>query len=95
MIVYKEMLSPHRPTVLPDPAGMRFRRELYDVINRVLREQQTADAATAKLGLSEDDLQSFHPRLALELRILDVCNCARYRLPMEQVQEWIDAGRPQ
>lgn len=74
---------------------MRFRRELYDVINRVLREQQTADAATAELSLSKDDLQSFRPRLAQELRILDVYNCARYRLPMELVQEWVEAGRPQ
>lgn len=47
MIVYKEILSPHRPTRVPDPVGMRFRRELYEVINRVLCEQQTADAATA------------------------------------------------
>lgn len=95
MIVDKEMLSPHRPIVLPDPVGMRFRRELYDVINRVLLEQQRADTATAELGLSEDDLQSFRPRLAQELRILDVYNCARYRLPMELVQEWVEAGRPQ
>ncbi len=65
------------------------------MINRVLLEQQTADAAAAELGLSEDDIQSFRPRLAQELRILDVYNCARSRLPMELVQEWVEAGRPQ
>jgi hypothetical protein len=33
--------------------------------------------------------------LAEELRVLDLYNCARYRLAMDQVQEWIEAGRPQ
>ncbi len=94
MTIYKEMLSPHRPKGVPDPVGMRFRRELNEVINRVLRERQTADAATAELGLSEDDIQLFRPRLAQELRILDVYNCGRYRLSLDLVQQWVEAGRP-
>lgn len=94
MIVYKEMLSPNHPAGVPDPVRMRFRGALNEVINRVLREQQTADAATAELGLSEDDIQLFLPILAQELRILDVCNCARYRLSMDLVQQWVEAGRP-
>lgn len=94
MIIYKEMLSPHHPTGVPDPVRLRFRGELNEVITQVLHEQQTAEAATATLGMSEDDVQLFRPILAQELRILDVYNCARYRLSMDLVQRWVEAGRP-
>lgn len=79
---------------VPDPVRFRFRGKLNEAIGRVLREQQTAEAATATLGLSEDNVQLFRPILAQELRILDVYNCARYRLSMDLVQQWVEAGRP-
>ncbi|ADP13442.1 hypothetical protein AXYL_00080 [Achromobacter xylosoxidans A8] len=49
----------------------------------------------AALALSEDDVHVFRPMFVEELLVLDLYNCACYRLPMELVQEWIDAGRPQ
>lgn len=52
-------------------------------------------SAVAALALSEDDMHLFRPMFVEELLVLDLCNYARYRLSMEQVQEWIDAGRPQ
>ncbi|WP_454672761.1 Fic family protein [Achromobacter pestifer] len=79
---------------VPDPVRLRFREKLNEAISRVVRERQTADAAVAALGLSEDDARVFRPMLAQELHVLDLHNCARYRLPMEQVRAWIDAGRP-
>ncbi|MGB3431737.1 Fic family protein [Achromobacter sp.] len=79
---------------VPDPVRFRFREKLNEAIGRVLHEQQTAEAATATLGMSEDDVQLFRPILAQELRILDVYNCARYRLSMDLVQRWVEAGRP-
>lgn len=79
---------------VPDPVRFRFREKLNEAIGRVLHEQQTAEAATAMLGMSEDDVQLFRPILAQELRILDVYNCARYRLSMDLVQQWVEAGRP-
>ena len=79
---------------VPDPVRLRFREQLNEAICRVIRERDTIDAAIAALALSEDDAQAFRPLLAQELRVLGLHNCARYRLPMEQVQRWIDAGRP-
>lgn len=80
---------------VPDPVRLRFREKLNEAIGRVVRARQTADAALAALALSEDDARVFRPMLAEELRVLDLYNCARYRLAMDQVQEWIEAGRPQ
>lgn len=57
-----------------------------------MRARQTTDAAVAALALSENDAHVFRPMLAEELLVLDLYNCARYRLPMELVQEWVDAG---
>jgi len=57
--------------------------------------RETADAAVAALALSENDAHVFRPILVEELLVLDLYNCARYRLPMELVQEWVEAGRPQ
>ena len=80
---------------VPDPVRLRFREKLNQAISRVVCARQTADTAVAALALSEDDARVFRPMLAEELRVLDLYNCARYRLAMEQVQEWIEAGRPQ
>ncbi|EJO29541.1 Fic family protein [Achromobacter marplatensis] len=79
---------------VPDPIRLRFREKLNEAISRVVRARQTADAAVAALALSKDDAHVLRPMLAEELLLLDLYNCARYRLPMEQVQEWIEAGRP-
>lgn len=79
---------------VPDPVRLRFREQLNEAISRVVRERDTIDAAMAALGLSKEDALAFRPLLAQELRVLGLHNCARYRLPMEQVQRWIDAGRP-
>lgn len=80
---------------VPDPTRLRFREALNEVIGRVVRDGQTAAQAVATLALSEEDVQVFQPMLAQELSVLELHNCARYRLTMEQTRQWIDAGRPQ
>jgi len=80
---------------VPDPVRLRFREKLNEAISRVVRARQTTDAAVAAQALSEDDVHVFRPILVEELLVLDLYNCARYRLPMELVREWVEAGRPQ
>lgn len=80
---------------VPDPVRLRFREKLNEAISRVVRARQTTNAAVAALALSEDDVHVFRPILVEELLVLDLYNCARYRLPMELVHEWVEAGRPQ
>lgn len=80
---------------VPDPTRLRFREALNEAIGRVVRDGQTADEATTSLDLPAPDIPVFTPLLAEELRILDLHNCARYRLALSQVRRWIEAGRLQ
>lgn len=81
-------------TGVPDPVRLRFRDRLTEVIGAIVREGSRATAAIADAGLSESDIKIFGPMLAQELKILDLHNCARYRLALGQVRRWIEAGRP-
>lgn len=80
---------------VPNPTRFRFREMLNEAIGRVVRDGQTASQAVATLTLSAEDEQVFQPMLAQELRMLELHNCARYRLTMGQARQWIEAGRPQ
>ena len=80
---------------MPDPLRLQFREALNDAMGLVVREGKTAEHATAALSLPPGQVASFRPLLDAELRMLEVYNCARYRLTMGQVKQWIEAGRPQ
>jgi hypothetical protein len=80
---------------VPDPVRLRFREALNEVVGCVVRDGQTAAQAIAALALPEGDAAEVQRLLADELRVLDVHNCARYRLAMGQVRRWLEAGRPQ
>lgn len=80
---------------IPDAARLRFREDLNDAISQIVRDGKTVNQAMAALGLSAADATIFEPMLLKELGVLELYNCARYRLTMRQTQEWIEAGRPQ
>lgn len=80
---------------IPDAARLRFREALNDAISQIVRDGQTVNQAMAALGLSATDAKIFEPMLLKELRVLELYNCARYRLTMRQTQQWIEAERPQ
>lgn len=80
---------------VPDPVRLQFREALNEAIGLVVRERQSCTEAIAAMSLSEDQAAIFRPLLAAELRALDLHNCARYRLTLRQVEQWIAAGRPQ
>jgi len=80
---------------VPDPVRLQFREALNEAIGRVVRDRQTCEEAIAAMSLPDEQVDVFRPLLAAELRTLDVHNCARYRLTLRQVEQWIAAGRPQ
>ena len=80
---------------VPDPVRLRFREALTEAVGRVVRDGESAGAVLTALGLSPEDMPLFAPMLVRELRTLEVHNCARYRLTMQQARQWIEAGRPQ
>lgn len=79
---------------VPDPVRLHFREVLNEAIGAVVRERRRAHEVVAELLLSEQEQLQFEPLLRAELDVLALHNCARYRLSMRQVKDWIDAGRP-
>ncbi len=80
---------------LPDPVRLQFRERLGEAIVRVVREGDSLNSAVAKMNLSEEDSLTLARLLKEELAILNIYNCARYRLTLSQVSHWIETGRAQ
>lgn len=79
----------------PDPVRLRYRELLNEVIQLVVRERKSIVDALSMLEISQDSAPGFRNLLEVELKKLDVYNCARYRLTMRATESWIDNGRPQ
>ncbi|GLQ88914.1 Fic family protein [Dyella flagellata] len=78
----------------PDPVRLRFREHLNEAIRRIVIDRVAAAGAMALLQLTPEELAQFQPLLRSELQLLDVHNCARYRLSLSATQAWVAAGRP-
>lgn len=76
----------------PDPLRVRYRELLGDAVRRVVGGLPLAEVIGA-LGLPDQDRDAFTTMARDELAHLEPYNCARYRLPISQVQQWIDDGR--
>jgi len=79
---------------VPDPVRLQYRELLNEAINAVVREGVTVEQAMDEMALAVATRAELAPLLRSELEVLGLHNCARYRLPLKQVQAWIDAGRP-
>lgn len=79
---------------VPDPVRLQYRELLNEAINAVVREGTSVEQAMDEMALAVATRAEFAPLLRSELEVLGLHNCARYRLPLKQVQDWIDAGRP-
>lgn len=71
----------------------RFRAQLADAVRRVVAGEALPDV-TATLHIPAEDRQEFISTVRAELAHLEVWNCARFRLPIPEVERWIEAGRP-
>jgi Fic family protein len=71
----------------------RYRAQLGDAVRRVVAGEQLPDV-TATLHVQAEDQQEFINTVRAELAHLEVWNCARFRLPIAEVEQWIAAGRP-
>jgi fido (protein-threonine AMPylation protein)/DNA-binding transcriptional ArsR family regulator len=98
-LVYRRSIKKYTVTLeamgIPDPFRLRYREALNQVIGTVVLDRNNVDAVIAEIGIDEHDVPRFSTLVQEELRVLDVFNCARYRLTMGQVKEWVDDGRPQ
>ena len=82
----------------PDVFRIRHRADLQEVLCAVVRDRRTLSAAVADLamrGVDAPDLPRLHELARQELDGLAEHNCARWRMGLREVQQWIGAGRPQ
>jgi fido (protein-threonine AMPylation protein) len=79
---------------IPDKVRLGFRMALTEVIGRIVRDNMTAEQAISGLKMAPDQEALFREIVLDELAILGMHNCARYRLGMQQTEDWIAAGRP-
>ena len=79
---------------MPDPLRARYREVLGDAVRQVVESGRSIEQAMQQLPIAPDDQIAFANMLQLDLRSLDVFNCARYRLSLAKTEEWVKRGRP-
>lgn len=70
-----------------------YRTQLADAVRRMVGGEQLA-GVTESLHIQPEDRQEFSNTVRAELAHLEVWNCARFRLSIPDVEQWIAAGRP-
>lgn len=78
----------------PDAFRVRNREHLSEAIQRVIREGQPLQQATADIGLPAEEIDAFRAMLEAELNAITPHNCARYRITLGEAQAWMERGRP-
>ena len=71
----------------------RYRAQLGDAVRRVVARQKLPEVM-ATLNIAAEDQEEFINTVGGELAHLEVWNCARFRLSIPEVEQWIVAGRP-
>lgn len=77
----------------PDPFRITYRETLSQVIQSVVRDHISMSSAIDKASIPEKDRKRFEDMLDKELSTLGPHNCARFRLGIRDVEEWVWAGR--
>ncbi|QGY32639.1 Fic family protein [Pantoea cypripedii] len=96
--LYRRSISRYKVTLdamgVPDPFRLLQRENLNIAIRYIVVERQDIEEIIASIGIDSADKAQFRMLLLNELRVLQVHNCARYRLTLRQVDNWIKDGRP-
>ena len=78
----------------PDPLRARYREHLGDAIRQIVATGSTLSTAVDTLAIPNADRPAFIELLRVELANLGPYNCARYKLPINETEEWVAKGRP-
>ncbi|MBA4232260.1 hypothetical protein D7S78_18830 [Ralstonia pickettii] len=73
---------------------LRYRLHLGDAVRQIVACGVTFDRAIEDARIPAADVEWFRQMLNTELQYLATYNYARFRLSGEEVQDWIDRGRP-
>lgn len=78
----------------PDPFRVLHREKLSEAMQRIVRDGVALRRAIKGMLLPTEEVKRFAAMLEAELKALTPHNCARYRLTLGEVQEWIGRGKP-
>ena len=78
----------------PDPFRLKHREQLSTAVNSVVCDGRRMTDAISDFLLSDLDRIEFVSMLKDELAVLSEHNCARHRVTMRMVEQWIKKGRP-
>lgn len=78
----------------PDQFRLKYREILTSAVQQVLCDRKLVVKIVRSLHLPANDKEKFMEILESELENLTVHNCARHRVTMKMVEEWIKKGRP-
>lgn len=96
--LYRRSINRYKATLdalgVPDPFRLLHREDLNSAIRDIVVARHNIEEVIASAGIEPADQAQFRTLLLNELRVLQVHNCARYRLTLRQVDHWIKAGRP-
>lgn len=73
----------------PDPFRLKYREQLSIAIQHVVRDGKNSSQVVSNLNLPTADHDAFITLLEGELRTLSIHNCARYRLSLKSVENWL------
>ena len=77
----------------PDPFRLKHREQLSLAVQRVIRDGKKSTFVLRELDLLANEKNAFEMMLKDELDSINVHNCARHRVTMKAVEEWIKKGR--
>ncbi len=77
----------------PDPFRLKYREQLSLAVQQVLKDGKKSASVLHGLDLPPGDKTTFKKLLQVELATISVHNCARHRLSMKSVENWIKKGR--
>lgn len=78
----------------PDLFRLRYREQLGEVMRQVVVVGQSLAQAVADLVLPSDDQTPFIALARQELAHLALFNCARHRIALGKMEQWMTRGRP-
>jgi Fic family protein len=71
----------------------RYRIQLGDAVRRIVAGERLTDVA-ATTNVPTEDWMEFSNMVRAELAHLETWNCARFRVSIPEVEQWIAGGRP-
>jgi hypothetical protein len=94
---YRRSIAKYRAVLesmgAPDPLRAKYREPLGDAVRQIVTTGSPLSDVVKRLAIPDEDRQPFTLLLRVELANLQPYNCARYRLTIDETEQWVANGR--